>query len=302
MTRSLRPRHADDLGLRRALSDRLLPLLVAAMVFLAALALAGVTGAAALAARWQAGAAAVLTVQVPQPGAPAETGGTRGEAALAALRATRGVLEATPLPPEQLRALIAPWLGTDPKTLGLKLPAVYRVTLAPGAAAEALDTALARLAPGTVVERNGAWADRLAALARSLQACAALALLVVGFVAASVIAIATRAGIAARRDAVEIVHGLGATDRTIAGQFARRVTALAAGGAMLGAVLALPVLLGLAQLSAPFRPGAAATPTDLLQSLPPALWAALALMPAAAALIGWVTAQATVRGWLARLP
>ena len=69
----------DDLGLRRALSDRLLPLLVAAMTFLAALTLAGVLAAAAVARHWQEGAAATLTVQVPNPGEPAvRARGSRG--------------------------------------------------------------------------------------------------------------------------------------------------------------------------------------------------------------------------------
>ena len=44
----LRPARFDDLGLRRAISDRLLPLLVAAMAFLAALALAGAVAAFAV--------------------------------------------------------------------------------------------------------------------------------------------------------------------------------------------------------------------------------------------------------------
>ena len=67
----LRPSRFDDLGLRRALSDRLLPALVGAMTFLAALTVAGVLAAAAIAEHWQTGAAAVLTVQVPRPGEPA---------------------------------------------------------------------------------------------------------------------------------------------------------------------------------------------------------------------------------------
>lgn len=50
---TLRPARFDDLGLRQAMSDRLLPLLVAAMAFLAALALSGLVGAAALAQRWR---------------------------------------------------------------------------------------------------------------------------------------------------------------------------------------------------------------------------------------------------------
>ena len=45
----------------------MLPLLVAAMAFLAALALAGWFGTAALSRHWQQGAGASLTVQVPRP-------------------------------------------------------------------------------------------------------------------------------------------------------------------------------------------------------------------------------------------
>src|SRR3954453_5202720 len=74
--RSLRPSGFDELGLRRALSDRMLPLLVAAMAFLAAMALAGWFGSAALARHWQEGAGAALTVQVPRANEPA----TQGEA------------------------------------------------------------------------------------------------------------------------------------------------------------------------------------------------------------------------------
>ena len=64
--RSLRPSGFDEMGLRRALSDRILVLLVAAMAFLAALALAGWFGTAALSRHWQQGAGASLTVQVPR--------------------------------------------------------------------------------------------------------------------------------------------------------------------------------------------------------------------------------------------
>ena len=63
--RTLRPVGFDELGLRRAISDRMLPFLVAAMAFLAALALAGWVGAASLARHWQQGAGSEVTVQVP---------------------------------------------------------------------------------------------------------------------------------------------------------------------------------------------------------------------------------------------
>jgi len=297
---SLRPRGADDLGLRRALSDRLLPLLVMAMIFLAALALSGAVAAARLAQHWQGGAAALLTVQVPQPDAPAGRF-SRAQAVAAVLGATPGLITRQ-LGAEEFSAILKPWLGDSAGSLSWSLPAVFEVR---GAAPPPdLGARLAQAAPGTLMERNGVWFDRLALLARSVQASAALALLVVALVAASVVAVATRAGLAARRDAIEIVHGLGATDRMIARQFSRRVTFLVFFGAVLGLGLALPLLLGLASLTAPFQPDLppVASPADLLRALPPVLWALLPALPVAAAAIGWVTAQVTVRLWLLGLP
>ena len=122
---------------------------------------------------------------------------------------------------------------------------------------ERLARRLNEIAPGTLVESHGVWIGRLTVLARSLQACAGLALVLVPSVAAAVIAVATRAGLSARREAIEIVHGLGATDGYIAARFAGRATLLAATGGIVGAVLALPMLIGLANLAAPFAGTAA---------------------------------------------
>ncbi len=149
----------------------------------------------------------------------------------------------------------------------------------------------------------------MAALTGSIQASAVTVLLIVAAVAAAVIAVATRAGLAQRREAIEIIHGLGALDSDIAGSFALRATQLAAAGAAIGAVIALPVLFWLAQLAAPFAgilplPGGSAPRLlafSVLLALPAPLWAGLAGLPLAAALIGWATAQFTVRGWLRRL-
>jgi len=304
--RSLRPVGFDELGLRRAISDRMLPFLVAAMAFLAALALAGWVGAASLALHWQRGAASALTVQVPRPQEPAaQGGGARLDRVLAVLGSTSGIASARALTDEELGDLLRPWLGSGAERLALPLPAVIAVQLAnPDLDVERLGRRLDESAPGTLVESHGVWIRRLAVLARSLQACAGLALLLVAAVAAAVIAVATRAGLAARRESIEIVHGLGATDGYIAARFAGRATLLAASGGFVGAALALPVLLALASLTAPFA-GAAPAATSaagIIGALPVALWFILPGLPTAAAAIGFLTAQATVRRWLRRLP
>ncbi|HEY0183393.1 MAG TPA: FtsX-like permease family protein [Rhodopila sp.] len=304
---SLRPSRFDELGLRRALSDRMLPLLVAAMAFLAALAMAGWFGAAGLAQHWQQGAGASLTVQVPRASEPSEhSGQTRLEAVLALLTGTPGVASAHALSDQELSDLLKPWLGAGSDRLAIPIPAVVAVRLTDTTAdLGPIARRLTDAAPGTLVEDHGLWLGRLAVLARSLQACAGLAVLLVAAVAAAVIAVATRAGLSTRREAIEIVHGLGATDAYIAGRFAARATMLAAIGAALGALVALPILVTLARIAAPFagEPSAAgdALP-DALAALPAPLWLALPCLPVSAAAIGFLTAHEAVRRWLRRLP
>ena len=69
--------------------------------------------------------------------------------------------------------------------------------------------------------------------------------------------------------------------------------------------MALPILLLLANLSAPFAGAPAESDGSFqatLATLPPTLWLALPCLPLIAAAIGFVTAQGTVRRWLRRLP
>jgi cell division transport system permease protein len=143
---------------------------------------------------------------------------------------------------------------------------------------------------------------RLAALARSLQACAWAALAVVVGVAVAVVAVATRAALSARREAIEIVHGLGATDGYIAARFAGRATKRAAAGGAAGALIALPMLVVLAALAAPFTSASTDAEPAWFVALPPALWLLLPGLPLAASFIGFLTAQGTVRFWLRQLP
>jgi cell division transport system permease protein len=290
----------DDLGLRAALADRLLPVLVAAMSFLAALGLAGTLASASLAASWQAQASAALTIQVPRPGDPDASGKTTRLAAVrAALAAIPGVADPQVMSQADENALLTPWLGEDVTQLGLQMPGVISASWTGPGAPDALAQALDQVSPGTLVDAGAIWAARVAALTGSLQDCAAAVLVIVAAVAAAVVAVAARAGLAQRRDTIAIVHGLGALDGDIASRFASRATLLVASGAVFGTVLALPVLAWLASLAAPFSGQAGG---GAVFNLPQPLWFALPALPVLAAAIGWVTAQLTVRGWLRGLP
>jgi len=306
---------ADGLAVRRALSQRSLPALVAAMSFLAALALGAAVAARTLSDHWAGGVAAIVTIQVPDGDQPAAADPaisqhiSRADAVQAALNQTPGLAAVHRLSASELAQLLRPWLGGD-EHFALPLPAVFEVTLQSTANAPDL-TALQQRAPGTLVERNTVWSQRLGALASSLQACAAIAIAVVAAIVTIVLTIVTRAGLHGQRRTIEIIHGLGATDSYIAGRFARRTGALALVGGVIGIVTALPLLSVLAHLATPFVAApvnAVASAADAsawtadFAALPPRLLAALGGVPVAGAIIGWATAQMTVRAWLKRLP
>ncbi|MCC7428708.1 MAG: hypothetical protein IT557_17585 [Alphaproteobacteria bacterium] len=326
------PPPRDVLGLARDHEARLLPWLVAFAGLLAALALAGAIAVDAFATRWERGATAHLTVQVPEPDAPAaapatgearvgqrqagqgQEGQTRLAAVLAALRGIPGVALAEPIPRARLLALLEPWLGGEGSTLAQGLPGVIEVTAGRTMPAIAeLRAAVEAAAPGAVVEGHGVWVRRLLDLAASLRAIALLAAAAALLVCAGLVVFAVRASIAAHREDLAIVHGLGASDGWLARRFARRFGVLGLWGGVLALALAVPALLALALLAAPFasEPAsvAAAGSADSLARLraaalllPPSIWAVLALLPAAIGLVSAVTASITARLWLRRLP
>jgi cell division transport system permease protein len=278
----------DAIGLEHAGAAWLLPLLVAAMSFLGALALAGMFGSAALAGAWGADAANSLTIQLPDA--------SQTPAILALLNATPGVSGARALSAADINALLTPWLGADSDKLGLAIPAV--ITASYTGDMPALLAKLQASAPGISVDSGAAWAARVAVLTTSLRACAAAILVIVAAVAAAIVALATRAGLAQQRETIDIIHSLGALDETIARRLAIRATVLTAAGALAGVVLALPVLGWLAGLAAPFLRAGVPGGGGFLSA---GLLASLPALPLAAAGLGWGTAQWTVRGWLRRL-
>ena len=273
----------DPLGLRRALADRLLPALVAAMALLAALAIAGADGAGRLAERWQQGEAGQLLLQLPRETAP--------EPVIARLAALPGITSVTAVPDERLRQLLAPWLGEVPS---LPLPRMLAITLPGGADHQPLLEAVQAI-PGAQLELRSEAVRLAMRLADGLRGLSLAMLGLIGLVGAALVAVATRAGLAARRDTVVILHELGARDADIAGRFARRLGWLCFLGALLGLAIALPALWFLAMQALPVVLARDAQITDLP-------WPLLALVPPAAAVIGWLTALITLRAWLRRLP
>ena len=296
---------------------RFLPWLVALMVFLASLSLAAVMTLQRALSGWNASLAGTMTVELPPP--PANAGQINGQAgqnanpapndsglaaALALLRATPGIGAAEPLSRDAVSGLIAPFLGNALTPDDLDLPILIDVRIDRGAAPDLADlkARLDGVAPGAIIDDHRLWLGRLLMFARSVEITALLILALIGVVAVLTVMFVTRTGLLVHREAIELLHLMGARDGYIAHQFEREALRLGLVGGVAGLLLS-----GLALLALGHAAGAAAFLGDAV-NLIPALhlrgwnWAVLAGLPLAAALVTGLTARLTVLATLLRLP
>lgn len=276
---------------------RFLPWLMAVMVFVATLALAGTLALSETITRWDRSLSATLTVQIPATAG--EDRAALSEEVLSVLRDTPGIAAATPVPADRMAALLAPWLGTDAVLRTLPLPTLIDVQIGDRRRLDRprLRSRLAGVAPGISVDDHGRWLERLVRLGRTVQATAILVAALVGLASMAIIAYTARTGVAVHRGIIELLHLMGARDNFIARQFAREAGRAAliggAAGLLMAALALFAVGLFAAQLDDRTLPGLILRPLD---------WSLLALLPLAGALVARATAWLTVIRTLARLP
>lgn len=267
----------------------------AAAAFLACLALAFAICADALAQRLRAELGEALTIEV----SAGDDQEARVAAALARLRAAPGVADAQRLPPERLRSLLAPWLGDEQAVAGLPLPALIELRLAPGGdfPRAALEAELGAEVPGLAFDDHAAWRGSLLRLGLAATLLSGAVLLAVCLAGIAAVALATHARLSTRRDQVEILHLMGASDGLVAAELAADAAWLGASGAACGVALAGALLAGAATIAGPLPPGTLPMPAP-----PLAAWALLALPVPAAALLAAATAAWAARSALRRMP
>ena len=274
--------------------DGALLFVVAVLCFLACLTAIGVIASDRAARGWigQLGGEATVIVR-PSRGETPDAAAARAAEALAGVP---GVAEARALEPKQAYDLIRPWLGDIADLEDLPVPRLVTVSLDPKAPAEADRLALALKAQEIdgSVDDHSLWiagVRRSATLARALGA--GVFMLIAG-AAAAVVAFATRAGLAARHDVVEVLHLSGATDGFIAQLFQARFARMAAIGGLAGALAAAVVGATLRIAGGPqgVTPALPVAWSDLLAVLP---------CPLAAARVAAVAARLTAGGLIRAL-
>lgn len=218
------------------------------MTFLACLALGCSILADRAADRWLARATSAISVQI------IETTQLSAEdqlpAVLREIKDTPGIGTSRVLARDDLVALLEPWLGTGNISEDMPLPLLIEIT---PAANENLPTAalsarLKAVAPGARLDTHGRWRETLESTARALELFAALVLAMVTLATATVILFATRAGLLANEEILNVLHQIGAHDGYISRRFEAhfiRVVSLAAMAGLTAAVVFFYALGGL---------------------------------------------------------
>lgn len=289
----------SDLQLERDSLGRFLPWLIAFMVYLSILAMAGTLSLDSLADRWSSGLKGTLTVQVP----PLQSGKAaleeaRLQSVLAVLKKTPGVARAEVLAEKRMLALLEPWLGAGAVAGDLPLPRLIDVELETGAALDvaALQQRLGAIAAGTLIDDHGVWLQRLLDLIQTVQGLAVAMLGLIGLATVGTVIFTTRTGLAIHQEAIEVLHLIGAHDTYIARQFASRALVLGIKGGLIGLIAALPTLWAIGYLAGSLQ-------SQLLPdlSLPLTSWLIVLSLPLAVALVAMLTARLTVMKTLRKM-
>jgi len=209
--------------------------------------------------------------------------------AVAAARAVPGVRDVSAVPQAEMRKTLERWMGDAANSPDLPIPAMATVELARGADPAAVRSAVRAQVPEA---RFSAESVELKPLLHSLRALQWLALALVLLMAAATaaaIVLAARGALDTHRPTVEIMHGIGATDRQVTRLFERKIAIDAIAGALAATIAAVIVLLAVGG-------GVSATAADLAWTAPFGVsdLLILALVPVAAVAIAIAVAHMTL--------
>ena len=197
---------------------------------------------------------------------------------------------------EEMKALLAPWLGEGALEQDLPLPVLIDAVFVADAARDrgALDAALRGVAPAARVDEHGRSLAPLTGLIGALKWLAVALVVLMATAAAAVVMLAARAALNTYRAAIDIMHLLGATDVQVARLFQLALDALF--GGLIGLVLGIAVILLIGR-------SLAGIGSELLGSvtLPASGWLLLVALPWLGALLALLSARFTVLTALRRI-
>lgn len=229
--------HGDDVG-------RFLPWIIAFMVLLASFAIAGGFALNGVARNWDRGISDTMTIQLPTEN-DGNSANRLSKEAISALKKVAGVKTVRVIGAAEIRQQLEPWLGTAVRSDDLPLPVVLEVTVdrQKGTTGERLRQALSQISPDAAVDDHRVWLEGILDAIHFTEWVAVIVIILIAGATVGTVIFTTRAGIGLQREAIEVLHLVGAQDTYVARQFSRRALSLGLRGGAIGLVFAAPSLV-----------------------------------------------------------
>jgi cell division transport system permease protein len=265
---------------------------IGVLCFLACMAAMVVMASDRAAHGWSRDIRSEVTVQVRPTGL--ESGSVAAAKAAEVLAGVKGVGQVTALEPEKAKALIKPWLG-DAVLDDLPIPNLVEVTLDAKrpATVQVMTNALLAADIDASIDDHSTWLKDVEQSALTIRLISLGIFFIIFSATGAVVGFATRAGLTARADIVDVLSLCGASDIFIAERFQWRFARMTFESGLLGAGLAAGVMT-LIKATGSSQSFAIALPfswSDLLILIP---------CPFLVALIGALTARMVTLRLLAR--
>jgi cell division transport system permease protein len=267
-----------------------MPWVMAIMLFLTLLATAAALALSSAAQQINADLAGRATVQIVNADAQARQ--RQAVAAEAVLRSDQAVAVVTQVTEGEVRALLAPWLGSSAASDDIPLPTLIDVDFRTNADAKViarLRVALRNAAPDARIDAHGQWLQPVFELIGTLRWLAVGLVALLAFASMASVMLSARSSFAAHAETIDIMHLLGSTHAQVARLFQRRIALDAALGALIGCLLAAPVLWLLGRSAARLGSGLVSAGSFGLVD-----WLLLATVPIAGIALAVMTARVTV--------
>ena len=276
---------------------RPLQTVMAIMCYLAALSLGSALAVNRLSEDWTSDLAEQITITIKN-----ERGITVAQQvddALAILETTDGVIRARAASDGELQALLTPYLGSNVDLDRLPVPKLIFVQIDPVNKPDfaTLQARLTAASPGVRLDDHSRWNAQLESFATGLASVGFAVLLLTTVATVATVIYATRAGLLANKDTIEVLHMVGAPDQFIAGEFQNHFWSLGLIAGFIGLLAAAITFLGFATLTD--QSTSLLTPELTPNTLE---IVSLLLIPLVASLVSMFTARMTALSVIGKMP
>ncbi len=285
-----------DIALSRDESSVFLPWIIALMVYLAALTLAGGLTLNHTVKTNRAAQDNSFSVQLAYK---AEQPAELAQKALTIIRQTPNIAKAEILDAAHISALVEPWLGKNASLENLPLPVIIDVEVEEDMEINLplLKTRLEGISPNVTIDDHKQWADQFSEFVHKIQIMLFSVSLIIITTTAAMVVFASKMSLKIHKGTVNLLHRLGAYDSYIAKQFQQHAALLTLKGAFMGSGLAAGTLLILhimaVNINSPLFPSFAMTFSH---------WGILFALPFCMSLLALLSTRLSVLRTLMRMP